>query len=80
MEQTLTAGGCKTHLLYDWFRSQLVDSAKEHPKELLTCNAVNYLMSVYCTGDRRKWLTLCICVCKKDCVCVCVCEIERKRH
>lgn len=36
----LTAGGCMTHLLYNWFRSQSADSLNERPKELFTCDAV----------------------------------------
>jgi len=41
----LTAGGCKTHSLYSWFKSQLTDSLIERPVEITcavqTANAVS---------------------------------------
>lgn len=63
-EQIVTAGGCKTNVLYNWW----TEWAAQGMDNLQCCN---FLMFVLCTGDKRRWLSLC------GFVCVCECVWER---
>lgn len=60
-ERIVTAGGCKTNVLYNWW----TEWAAQGMDNLQCCT---FLMFVLCTRDKRRWLSLCGFVCVQVCV------------